>query len=329
MIAVLSLGGASYQFISTKLDENTYPPPGQMVDVGGYRLHLHSMGIGGPTVVLDAGLDQIGLDWELVQPEIAKFTRVVAYDRAGTGWSDKGPQPRTSAQIVQELHTLLHTAGIPGPYILVGHSFGGANVQLFAATFPEEVLGMILVDSCHEAQERRLPLNPLAGSKMSLMQKPMVMRLIIKLGIVRFLSNISMKATTPPVLQLPQSMWNTHVALGLTTKHLCTLSDEASALALSMKQLEEADPSTLADKHCIVLTAGALPDLSEFGAAENQQKYLQEMFVVWNELQKELVAKFRDGHQMIAEKSDHMIPWKQPDIIVYAVKELVEENKNH
>lgn len=184
LLILLACTGALYQFISTKFDKQKYPSPGNLVDVGGYRLHMHCMGTGEPTVVLDAGLSGISSDWWQVAPEIAKFSRVVTYDRAGTGWSDKGPQPRTSAQIVQELHTLLHAAKIPGPYILVGHS-SAANVS------------------------------------------------------------------------------------------------------------------------------------------EAQKAYLQQFHSIWNELQIELVAKFPGGRQMIATKSDHMIPWHQPDIIVQAVQELI------
>ncbi len=321
-VFLLAIVGSSYQYIATKIDEKKYPPPGKLIDIGGYRLHLHSMGIEGPTVVLDAGLGCISADWGLVQPEIAKFTRVVTYDRAGMGWSDKGPLPRTSEQIVLELHTLLHIAKVPGPYIIVGHSFGGANMQLFAATFPEEVLGVILVDSCHEAQERRLPPNPY-NDQMKLMQKPMVIKLITTLGISRILSNMNMKTATI----VPQSMWDTRKALCLTTKYFCVRSEEEKVLVVSLKQLEEADRSALANKPCIIITAGALPDISAYGIPENQKKYLQEMFVVWNELQKELAAKFRNSQQMIAQKSDHMIPFHQPEIIVEAVKKIVEETK--
>lgn len=320
LIAVALLGGLSYQFISTKLDESKYPPQGQMVDVGGYRIHLHSMGSGGPTVVLDAGLGNLGVDWGLVQPEIAKFTRVVTFDRAGSGWSEKGPKPRTSAQIVKELHTLLHAANVPGPYIVVGHSFGGGNVQLFAATYPEEVLGLVLVDACHEAQEKRLPPNPFENH---LMNKPIAARLMSSLGINRLLMNIYAKNITPPI---PQPLWDTHIALCLTTKHWCSMSDEVSAFTLSLQQLEEADQSVFADKPCIVLTAGTLPDLSAFGLEDNLKNYMQEMSVVWNELQKELVCKFKHGKQVIAQNSDHMIPFHQPDIIVQAVAELIENN---
>jgi pimeloyl-ACP methyl ester carboxylesterase len=119
--------------------------------VGYYRLHIHCVGEGSPTVVLDAGLGGFSLDWSLVQPELAATTRVCAYDRAGYGWSDPSPQSRTPGQIVEELHTLLLNAGIEGPYMLVGHSAAGKHVRLYADRYPHDVVGMVLVDARHES----------------------------------------------------------------------------------------------------------------------------------------------------------------------------------
>jgi hypothetical protein len=155
LVLVLLLAGVVFQFVTTKIDERRYPALGEMVDVGGYNLHLNCTGKAGgaPTVVLDSGLGGTVLDWQLVQPELAKSTRVCTYDRAGMGWSDPGPQPRTSRQIVKELHTLLGNAGVRGPYLLVGHSFGGTNMQVYASQYPDEVAGMVLVDSALEDEK--------------------------------------------------------------------------------------------------------------------------------------------------------------------------------
>src|SRR5215207_2765747 len=150
LIAILALAGISYEAIAARGDARRYPPPGQLVDVGGYRLHIQCVGTGSRTVVLDAGLGGSSLDWNLVQPALGRTTRVCAYDRAGMGWSDPGPQPRTPRQIADELHTLLTNAGIAGPYVLVGHSLGGKNVRLFALAYPEQVAGMVLVDARSE-----------------------------------------------------------------------------------------------------------------------------------------------------------------------------------
>jgi len=124
-----------------------YARPGQLVDVGGFRLNLYCSGSGSPTVVFDSGWGDWAPAWSKVQPAVAKWTRACSYDRAGTGFSDPGPMPRTSVHIAKELHTALHRAGIPGPYILVGSAFGGDNVRTFADLYMNEVAGMVLDDA--------------------------------------------------------------------------------------------------------------------------------------------------------------------------------------
>lgn len=128
---------------------------GGLVDVGGYRLRIECQGTGSPTVVMDAGLAQTRATWGRVPAGVAEFTRVCTYDRAGLGESDVGPAPRTSEQMVNELHRLLANAGIGGPYVLVGHSFGGFNVRLFATRYPTEVAGLVLAAASHEDQIAR------------------------------------------------------------------------------------------------------------------------------------------------------------------------------
>jgi pimeloyl-ACP methyl ester carboxylesterase len=124
-----------------------YAQPGKLVSVNGFRLNLYCMGSGSPTVVFDSGWGDWAPAWSKVQPQIAKWTRACSYDRAGTGFSDPGPMPRTSVRIAKELHTALHRAGIAGPYILVGSAFGGDNVRTFADLYMDEVAGLVLVDA--------------------------------------------------------------------------------------------------------------------------------------------------------------------------------------
>jgi pimeloyl-ACP methyl ester carboxylesterase len=124
-----------------------YARPGQLVDAGGSRLNLYCMGSGSPTVVFDSGWGDWAPAWSKVQPEIAKWTRACSYDRAGTGFSDPGPMPRSSVRIAGELRTALHHAGIGGPYILVGAAFGGDNVRTFADLYMDEVAGLVLIDA--------------------------------------------------------------------------------------------------------------------------------------------------------------------------------------
>ena len=147
---VLASAGAIYESVAARSDARAYPAPGRLVDVGGFRLHIHCTGSGSPTVVLDAGLGGSSLDWSLVQPELATTTRVCAYDRAGMGWSDPSPAPRTPAAAADELHRLLVKANITGPYVQVAHSLSGKSARLFARRHRDEVAGLVLVDTRSE-----------------------------------------------------------------------------------------------------------------------------------------------------------------------------------
>ena len=154
-LVALAVIGAIYQAFGTEIYRRIYPPPGELVDVGGHSLHINCVGEGSPTVILESGSGANSVDWANIQPEVANTTRVCAYDRAGSGWSEPGPGPGDLQQIAGELHTLLANAGIDGPYVLVGHSFGGLYVRMYADLYPNEVEGMVLVDSSHPEQSAR------------------------------------------------------------------------------------------------------------------------------------------------------------------------------
>src|ERR1700737_59617 len=151
LVAVLSItvavSGKQVAEGDSALADILFAQPGKLVDAGGFRLNLYCMGRGSPTVVFDSGWEDWAPAWSKVQPEVAKWTRACSYDRAGAGFSDPGRMPRTSVRIAQELRTALHHAGIAGPYILVGHAFGGDNVRTFADLYMHEVAGLVLVDA--------------------------------------------------------------------------------------------------------------------------------------------------------------------------------------
>src|ERR1700691_2336881 len=146
LVIALAAAGFLYENISEARDRRFDPMPGRRVDVGGYQLHINCTGEGTPVVVLDSGLGDSYVSWIKVQPQVAKFTQVCSYDRAGLGYSDNSPRRRTSKVMAEELHTLLHNAGVEPPYVLVGHSMGGYNVRLFTSLYRSEVVGMVLVD---------------------------------------------------------------------------------------------------------------------------------------------------------------------------------------
>jgi pimeloyl-ACP methyl ester carboxylesterase len=142
----LVLSGVTYQLAASKADERNFPPPGQLVDVGGYRMHIYCMGAGSPTVILDASNMGTVSTWAWIQSEIAKTSRICAYDRPDLGWSDLSPEPLDARQNAEALHTLLGNAGERGPFVLVGHSFGGLYTRMFAEMYPEEIAGMVFVE---------------------------------------------------------------------------------------------------------------------------------------------------------------------------------------
>ena len=146
VLAISSIGGG-YETVREAADANAYPMPGTLIDVGAYSLHLNCTGSGSPTVVLEPGAGEMSANMGWITTAVARHTRVCVYDRAGRGWSETADTPQDGARIATDLHTLLHGAGVPGPYVLAGHSFGGLYVRIFAAHYPDEVAGLVLVDS--------------------------------------------------------------------------------------------------------------------------------------------------------------------------------------
>lgn len=190
-----------FQAVATRIDEQRFPPPGRLVDVGGYRLHLYCTGLnrdGRPTVVLETGLGGLGTNsatWVWVQQAVAKTTRVCAYDRAGLGWSDPGPAPRDAMQIAAELHTLLRKSGTPGPYVLAGWSYGGLYVRAFASRYSDETAGLVLLDSSLPDQCTSSPAwQALCTSNLRVSS---LGQLLARFGIVRVIGRFQLPSDLP------------------------------------------------------------------------------------------------------------------------------------
>lgn len=157
IVFLLAVTGVVYQTAATEADQRNFPPPGNLIDVGGFKMHINCTGEGSPTVILETMSGGISSYWGWVQSELQSRTRVCVYDRAGRGWSEPDPEPQSLARTAHNLHALLGNAHVDGPYILVGHSIGGIYVRQFAAEYPEEVAGMVLVDASNPYQFDRYP----------------------------------------------------------------------------------------------------------------------------------------------------------------------------
>lgn len=186
LVVLLAIVGAIYQSVESSNDLRTHSPPGALVEVNGYKMHLYCVGDASPTVILESGLKNSWLSWYKVQPAVAKFTRVCSYDRAAVGWSDVQPEPPDSRNISLHLHSLLNNAGVKPPYVLAGHSIGGIHVRVYQNMYPSDVVGMVLVDSSHPDQEKRFPTQLVKWSALLRLEFKLV-KLAMPFGIPRFL----------------------------------------------------------------------------------------------------------------------------------------------
>jgi pimeloyl-ACP methyl ester carboxylesterase len=206
-------------------------PPGRLIDVGGYRLHIHCVGDGAPTVVIDGGAGAWSIHYAHIQRALSG-ARVCTYDRAGLGWSDPGPSPRTSERMVEELHVLLHGAGVAPPLILAGHSLGGYNVRIYQARYPEEVGAIVLLDAAHEQQWERLPPQAKALAQASVAG-------LRKRAEQARAGQLRAEEITPPAVLVTHSpeLLDAHVAAMLTGKPYETLAAETEASFESARQV--------------------------------------------------------------------------------------------
>lgn len=315
---VLAGSGATYQYVGTQLDEQKYLPIGKMVDIGGYKLHAVDQGVGGPTVVIDSGVGCNCLDWSLVQPEIAKFTRVITYDRAGYAWSDESPLHRTNQNIIEELRMMLRAIGAPGPYILVGHSFGGSNMQLYAMKYPEEVVGIVLIDSVHEDQLQVLNIPPIELFQLLMGAS--------SLGLCRLLSHVPLVRSSMDkhIEKYPLELQEIYHAQSLKTKFASALKGEALFAQDNCNRLKEYSGS-FDDKPLYVISAGKPLINYERGQAVYTREQIDAINAQWPLLQADLVRKSSQGRHIIAENSGHMIIADQPEIIIEVVRQMIDE----
>jgi pimeloyl-ACP methyl ester carboxylesterase len=287
-LLALTLLGAGYESWAEAAGARANPPVSQLVDVGGYRLHLTCVGTGSPTVVIEYGWGDSSASWsKAVLPEVARTTRVCTYDRAGTGLSEAGPMPRTAARFAQELHTLLQRAEIPGPYVLVGHSLGGATVRVFAHAYAADVAGVVLVDSMSPRQANvsasaETPETTGQPSGLSILTLP------ARIGLLRLLAG--------PLGLHP---------LTVTPRAVQTTLDEGRGMGASLAQAGTV--TSFGDLPLIVLSRGLDEDSD------------------WQSMQAELLLLSSNSQQLIADRSGHNIQQDQPEAAVGAMVKMVEQ----
>lgn len=310
----LTLSGALYEWISVARDNRMFSAPGEMVNVGGHRLHATIAGEGLPVVVLEAGAGGTSLDWVQVQPQLAEISTVIAYDRAGLGWSESGPTPRTSGQAVEELRALLGSKGAKPPYVLVGHSFGGLTMKLFAAKYPEEVGGLVLVDAVHEDFYTRMPPEVSASARSQLRMLSWGRRLA-RIGLPRLLF--------PPLATrgLPVAVQPMADSLGRRSNTFKTVHDEAVSFEKSANEVRNAMPLRK-DLPITVLTRGQAEQWPPDVQLETAEQ-------VWKELQAELAELSTNTKHQVVENSGHYVHVVQPEVVLRAVRDAVAQVGRH
>jgi pimeloyl-ACP methyl ester carboxylesterase len=284
-----------------------HPPPGERIDMGGYALHLNCMGeaLSAPTILLEAGNADFSVHWSKVQSEIAAFARVCAYDRAGLGWSDRGTEPRTVAAMTADLATLLERAGVDGPLIIVGHSFGAILARNYAATRPDRVTGLVLLDPAHERQ----------------LESP-AMRDAVAAGVAQFealapLASYGLLAMLPgtiPERGLPADAHGDYAAILATTGYFTVAAEETAMLAAN---LEAAPMGGLGDLPMTVISRGRADVPAGTPATE-----IAELETQWRALQDETARLSTTSRLIIAEGSGHYVQLERPDLVVAAVREM-------
>ena len=305
-----------YQLIASWLEDRQLAP-GKMFDVGGYNLHLYSKGETSPTIIVDHSLG--GIEGYLLIEELAKLTRVCIYDRAGYGWSDHSPYPRTSEQIVKELNTLLIQARIEPPYILIGDSFGSYNVRLYAHRFPDKVIGIILTDGLHETEMLKMPIE-LKALKLFFISGFLMSMIGSTLGIIRLLSVCGIfEIIKPELKQFSRTSLNYVKRSFCRVKHWLTMCREMFNLQTSGEQLRSANEF------------GNLPIVS-IKANSFFKPSILTIFVPLksiNRLRDKMHLKFSNlstnFQEIDASKSGHFVWVDQPYIIIEAVKIILNK----
>jgi pimeloyl-ACP methyl ester carboxylesterase len=266
--------------------------------------------------VLEAGGASWSLDWTPVQERLAAITRVCSYDRAGFGWSDEGHGPRHAQALADELHAALTAAGLPGPYLLVGASFGGHVVRLFAAAHPDEVAAVVLLDARHEDMDAEMPPS-WKRLERSGRAAQRVLWLLSRLGLLGLVGRLGGERSLPPATRyLPEGLVETYLAVGFRPKYFRTNLAEFDAIAESDAQVRRARPAP--DRPTVVVRHG-VPDL--FASLTPAEASLAE--TTWQRLQEDLAARLPQARLVVAAASGHAIQLHQPELVVEVVRERV------
>jgi pimeloyl-ACP methyl ester carboxylesterase len=303
-IAATGIASAAYQQAADMADRRRFPPPGQLADIGGRRIHLLAMGTGTPAVVIIPSLGGNVLEWVRVQRAAAANTTVITCDRAGIGWSDPPPLGTlTLDSMADDLHAALKSAGISPPYVIAGHSLGGVVARRFQARYPDAVTGMLLVDSSHEGQSRRFGWRDGAGSQLRHAAR-FQSRI---LGVRRLAASLGRLSDVSPA--------------SLARETVLEYAGAARAITLSsrLRRIAVREMILAAQLRGQPQGLGAV-SLTVISTANRRRDW----WPLWARMQDELAALSSDTVHMTAVKAGHNVHLDEPMLVVQAIRDLVD-----
>ena len=306
LLGAVGIAGAIAHWAVSKRALIEHPPPGKLVAVDRHRLHLHCKGAGPATVVCESALGGWSIDWDCLRPHLATHARMCTYDRAGYGWSDAAGRSYTPRETAQELHTLLRSAEVPPPYVLVGHSAGALYVRQFALLYPDAVAGMVLVDPTHEQLLARLPPNSAAFRRTRALKHLRWLRFVTVTGVTRLF-----RLPVASMPDLPAEQRATASALGYRFASYDAFYKEAVSVVAATST--ELDDLSSPDVPVIVLTS-----------SENASK--PDTGPTWLQLHDEIAAAYARGTRRTIE-GGHFLQIERPEEVAAAVLEVIDQTR--
>ncbi len=308
LLVVVLASGLIYQRLSATRDAARFPAPGQLFDVGGRKLHLRCMGGGSPAVLLEAGGGSSSLQWWPLEEQLAEFSNVCSYDRAGFGWSDPSPSELSFEGGARDLKALLSAAEVPGPYILVGHSKGGLHVRTYARLYPDDVAGVLLLD----ASEEQSLFSNLDFVESSLADARTQV-LLVRFGVLRLLLRFSPAAL--PLPEIPEEIRQPFFREIARPDIWKAAISGGAAYRLTPTEMRVAGGfGSLGDIPLIVITHG----IPFTGGQAFQEEW-------WPAAMERLASLSSNSELLVAEHSGHSIMWDEPELVVDAVRKLISQ----
>ena len=301
----------------TSQTSDLFPPPGRMVDVGGYKMHIQITGSGSPAVVMLSGSADFSPTWVLVVPEIAKTHRVCTYDRAGLGWSEASPNPRLMSFEAAELHTLLQNAGISPPYVLVGHSAGGVLARLFAHTYPDEISGIVLVDPGPEEQKTRQDADVQASMDEAVAPALARLQSFYEKAAIGAMTLADVSCMIDAAIPEKERMEYEYIYMTKPV-HWQTVISETESLDASFAGVKDDHITSVGNIPLVVISSSATMEL----AATPELSIRADK--VLRGLQWEIVGESPQGVHVTAEGTTHFIQHVKPQAVIDAIKQVLE-----